>query len=198
MLSADGVTPVQFADPILTAAEAKAVRERLLGLATGTDRAPRRATPLVAGLAFCYRCAGRLNGGTSDKGVPLYRCKAGHVTIYAETLDQRVEAEFLRTWGQFAENVVRLEGGNDLSAEMIAAQEQARRLGQRMATAGPLMLATLSEMEAELEATYAALRAVHDPEVREVSRFPPAGPWQMHGRLRRSRVAACSLTYTCG
>jgi site-specific DNA recombinase len=168
VLAADGVTPVQFADPILTAAEAKAVRERLLALATGTDRAPRRATPLVAGLAFCYRCAGRLNGGTSDKGVPLYRCKAGHVTIYAETLDQRVEAEFLRTWGQFAEHVVRLEGGNDLSAEMIAAQEQARRLGERMATAGPLMLATLGEMEAELEAAYAALRAAHDPEVREV------------------------------
>lgn len=167
VLAADGVTPVQFADPIISAAEAKVIRERINALATGVDRAPRQATPMCAGLAYCYRGC-RLNGGTSDKGVMLYRCKSGHVTIYAETLDQRVAAEFLETWGELAETVVRVEGGNDLSDQMAEAEEQAHRLGRRMATAGPLMLATLESMAAELEATYAALRAAHDPDVREV------------------------------
>jgi hypothetical protein len=120
-------------------------------------------------MAVCYRCDGRLNGGTSDQGVRLYRCKAGHVTIYAETLDQRVETEFLKVCGGFAEVVVHLEGGNDLSAEMIEAREQAARIGTQMATAGPLMLATYEDMSAKLEAAYASLLAAHDPEVREVA-----------------------------
>jgi hypothetical protein len=100
--------------------------------------------------------------------VRLYKCKAGHVTIYAETLDQRVTEAFLRRWGGFAEYVVRLEGGNDLSAEMIEAQEQAERIAAGFATAGPLMITTLHEKAAELEAAYAALKAAHDPDVREV------------------------------
>ncbi|RPK50821.1 recombinase family protein [Streptomyces sp. ADI93-02] len=168
VVAADGVTPVNFAEPILSAAELLAVRRRMLDLATGADRAPRKAAPMCSKMGECYRCAGRLTGGTSDKGTALYRCKAGHVTIYAETLDQRVEAEFLKIWGGFAEVSVRLEGGNDLSAEMIEAQEQAARIGAQMATAGPLMLGTYEEMSAKLEAAYAALLAAHDPEVREV------------------------------
>ncbi|WP_030976895.1 recombinase family protein [Streptomyces sp. NRRL S-1824] len=167
VLAEDGITPVQFAEPIITAADAKAIRERLAALATGTDRAPRKAAPMCAGLAFCERCGGRLNGGMSE-GVPRYKCKAGHVSITAAKLDERVEAEFLATWGEFTETVVRREGGNDLSAEMIEAQEQAERLGQRMKSAGPLMISTLESMAEELEAAYAALRAAHDPEVREV------------------------------
>ncbi|WP_330478646.1 recombinase family protein [Streptomyces platensis] len=190
---ADGITPVQFADPILGAAELKSVRERMLALATGQDRAPRRAAPLCAGLAHCYKCAGRLNGGTSDKGVPLYRCKAGHAVIYAETLDQRVEAEFLRVWGSYAETVVRLEGGNDLSAEMLEAKEQAERLAARMATAGPLMMTTMENLAQELEGTYARLRAAHDPEVREVP--VPTGrtmaqAWEAEGLPARARLLA--------
>ncbi|WP_411150207.1 recombinase family protein [Streptomyces sp. A30] len=189
----DGITPVVFADPILSAAELRSVRERMLALATGQDRAPRRAAPRCSGLAFCYRCEGRLNGGTSDKGIPLYRCKAGHVTIYAETLDQRVEEEFLRVWGAFAETVVRLEGGNDLSAEMLEAQEQAERLAARMATAGPLMLGTLEDLAGDLEATYARLRAAHDPEVREVP--VPTGrtmaeAWEAYDEPARARLLA--------
>lgn len=164
----DGVTPVQFADPIISAAEHKAIRERLLALATGTDRAPRSEAPMCAGMGWCYKCDGPLNGGTSGQGIKLYKCKAGHVTIYAETLDQRVEEEFHIRWGGFAEHVVRLEGGNDLSDEMMEAQEQAARIAAQMASAGPLMLTTLNEKAEELEAAYAALRAAHDPEVREV------------------------------
>ncbi|MEV7254017.1 recombinase family protein [Streptomyces cyaneofuscatus] len=168
VLSDDGVTPVQFAEPIVSAAEVLAVRQRMLDLATGADRAPRRATPRCAEMSSCYKCTGRLNGGTSDKGVPLYRCKAGHVTIYQETLDDRVEAEFIKVWGHLAEVDIHLEGGNDLSAEMVEAKEQAARIGAQMATAGPLMLSTYEEMSAKLEAAYAALLAAHDPEVREV------------------------------
>jgi hypothetical protein len=168
VLAEDGVTPVQFAEPILNAAETKAIRERLLALATGQDRAPSHAANLCAGMAWCYKCAGPLNGGASGQGVRLYKCKAGHVTIYAETLDERVRDEFLTRWGGMSEYVVRLEGGNDLSDQMIEAQEQAERLTARMATAGPLMLGSLTSMADELEATYAALRAAHDPEVREV------------------------------
>lgn len=168
VLAADGVTPVQFAEPIVSAAELLAVRRRMLDLATGADRAPRQATPRCAEMSSCYRCGGRLNGGTSDKGVPLYRCKAGHVTIYQETLNGRVEEEFLKVYGRFAEVDIHLEGGNDLSAEMVEAREQAARIGAQMATAGPLMLSTYEEMSAKLEAAYAALLAAHDPEVREV------------------------------
>ncbi|XMN06352.1 recombinase family protein [Streptomyces griseobrunneus] len=168
VLAADGVTPVQFAEPIISAAELLAVRQRMLDLATGAERAPRQATPRCAEMSSCYRCTGRLNGGTSDKGVPLYRCKAGHVTVYQETLNDRVEEEFLKVYGRFAEVDIHLEGGNDLSAEMIEAQEQAARIGAQMATAGPLMLGTYEEMSANLEAAYAALLAAHDPEVREV------------------------------
>jgi len=163
----DGVTPVQFAEPILSAAEHKAVRERLAALSNGDARAPRNASPMCHGMAYCYKGC-KLNGGASGKGVRLYKCQQGHVTIYAETLDQAVTDAFLTRWGGFAEYVVRLEGGNDLSAEMIEAQEQAERLGQRMATAGPLMMATLESLSADLEASYAALRAAHDPNVREV------------------------------
>ncbi|MFH8358695.1 recombinase family protein [Streptomyces anulatus] len=168
VLAADGVTPVQFAEPVISAAELLAARQRMLDLATGADRAPRQATPRCAEMSSCYRCTGRLNGGTSDKGVPLYRCKAGHVTIYQETLNGRVEEEFLKVYGRFAEVDIHLEGGNDLSAEMVEAQEQAARIGAQMATAGPLMLGTYEEMSANLEAAYAALLAAHDPEVREV------------------------------
>jgi hypothetical protein len=90
------------------------------------------------------------------------------VTIYAETLDERVETEFRKRWGNFEEYTVRLEGGNDLSDQMIEAQEAAERLAAQMATAGPLMLSKLGDMAEQLEATYAALRAAHDPDVREV------------------------------
>ncbi|WP_328920281.1 recombinase family protein [Streptomyces sp. NBC_00208] len=168
VLAADGVTPVQFAEPIINAAEAKAVRQRLLALATGTDRAPRKAAPLCAGMAHCYRCAGRLNGGTSDKGVALYRCKAGHTTIYAATLDERVSEAFLSTWGAFAEHRVSLEGGNDLSGQLAEIDEQLRRAVDMRLTAGPATLGILEEKQAELEAAYARLRAAHDPDVREV------------------------------
>ncbi|MET8398335.1 recombinase family protein [Streptomyces sp900116325] len=164
---ADGITPVQFADPILSAADSKAIEARLAALATGKDRAPRRAAPMCSGMAFCERCGGRLTGGTSE-GVARYKCKAGHLSITAVQLDERVEAEFLRVWGEFTETAVRREGGNDLSAEMIEAQERTERLAERMSTAGPLMLASLESLSAELEATYAALRAAHDPDVREV------------------------------
>ncbi|MFI8830532.1 recombinase family protein [Streptomyces afghaniensis] len=164
----DGITPIKFAEPIISAAEHKAIKERLAALATGRDRAPRSESPMCAGMGECYKCAGPLNGGTSDKGIKLYRCKAGHVTIYAETLDQRVEAEFLARWGGFAEHVVRLEGGNDMSDALAEAQEHAERIANQMAAAGPLMLATLTEKAAELEAAYASLKAAHDPEVREV------------------------------
>jgi DNA invertase Pin-like site-specific DNA recombinase len=168
VVGSDGITPIQFADPIINAAEHKAVRDRMKALATGQDRAPRHAANLCAGMAWCYKCSGPLNGGGSGAGVRLYKCKAGHVTIYSETLDQRVTDAFLRRWGGFAEYVVRLEGGNDLSAEMIEAQEQAERIAAGFATAGPLMLTTLHEKAAELEAAYEALKDAHDPDVREV------------------------------
>jgi DNA invertase Pin-like site-specific DNA recombinase len=164
----DGITPVQYAEPIITAAEHLAIRKRLLALGMGEERAPRGASPLCHGSAWCYKCAGKLNGGASSAGVRLYKCHAGHTTIYAETLDQRVEAEFRERFGAFAEYMVRLEGGNDLTDQMIEAQEQAERLTAQMAKAGPLMLTKLGEMAEQLEATYAALRAAHDPDVREV------------------------------
>jgi DNA invertase Pin-like site-specific DNA recombinase len=167
VLAEDGVTPVQFAEPIINAAEHKAIRERLAALGKGEERAPRGASPQCHGMAWCHKGC-KLNGGASGKGVRLYKCHGGHVTIYAETLDAHVEREFLTHWGGFAEYVVRLEGGNDLSDQMTEAQEQAERLAARMATAGPLMLASLESMAEELEATYAALRAAHDPDVREV------------------------------
>jgi hypothetical protein len=168
VLEEDGITPLRFAEQIIGAAEAIAIEQRLEALATGQDRAPRSASPMCFGLAWCYRCETHLNGGASGTGVRLYKCKQGHVTIYAETLDQRVTDEFLERFGSFAEHVVRLEGGNDLSDQMAEAQEQAQRLAHKMATAGPLMLTTLESMAEELEATYAALRASHDPDVREV------------------------------
>lgn len=189
----DGITPVKFAEEILSAAELLRVRERMLALATGQDRAPRRAAPMCSGMASCYRCAGKLNGGTSDKGVPLYRCKAGHVTIYAGTLDGRVEAEFLTTFGSYAETVIRLEGGNDLSAELLEAKEQAERLAARMATAGPLMLGTLESLAQDLEDTFARLRAAHDPAVREVqvaTGRTMAQAWETSDALARSRLLA--------
>jgi hypothetical protein len=88
--------------------------------------------------------------------------------MYAETLDQVVTEAFHQRWGSFDEYVVRLEGGNDLSDQMAEAQEQAERIAAGIATAGPLMMATLQEKAEELEAAYAALRAAHDPDVREV------------------------------
>ncbi|GAA3492028.1 recombinase family protein [Streptomyces cremeus] len=190
--AADEVTPVQFADPILSAAELRAVRDRMEALATGKARAPRRATPMCSDMAVCYRDC-KLNGGTSDKGVPLYRCKAGHTTIYAETLDKRVENEFLTVFGGMREVLVHLEGGNDLSADMEEIQEQADRLAERMATAGALMLPTLERKAKELEDAYARLRAAHDPDTREVS--VPTGrtmaqAWEAEDREGRARLLA--------
>lgn len=168
ILAEDGITPLQFCEPVISAAERKAILDRLKALATGEDRAPRGESPQCAGMGWCYKCAGPLNGGKSGAGVRLYKCKRGHVTMYAETVDQRVEDAFLSRWGDMAEYTVRLEGGNDLSDQMIEAQEAAERLASQMASAGPLMLTKLGEMAEQLEATYAALRATHDPEVREV------------------------------
>lgn len=164
----DGITPIQFGEPIISAAERKAIVTRLDDLATGKDRAPRGAAPMCAGLASCGPCGGKLNGGASAKGVASYKCQAGHVTIYADEIDQRVSEEFLTKYGSFTEYVVRLEGGNDLSDRMAEAMEQAERIASQMASAGPLMLATLSEKAEELEAVYASLRDAHDPDVREV------------------------------
>jgi hypothetical protein len=90
------------------------------------------------------------------------------VTIYAEALDERVGAEYLKRFGRMAEHAVRLEGGQDNTAALIEAEERAERLAERMATAGPLMLGKLENIAEEIEATYAALRASHDPEVRQV------------------------------
>lgn len=187
----DGVTPVRFAEPILTAAEWKAVQDRMEALATGKDRAPRRAAPMCSGSAWCYRCDGPLSGGTSDKGIPLYRCRTGHVSIYAQTLDSRVEEDFLAKFGFYQETVIRLEGGNDLSEEMLAAREQAERLAQRMATAGPLLMASLEKLAADLEATYERLKAAHDPDVREVP--VPTGrtmaeAWETSDQKERTRL----------
>lgn len=168
VLAEDGITPVKFAEPIINAAEAKAIRDRLSALATGEDRAPRQAANMANKMVWCHVCDKTLYGGPSDTKKRLYKCKGGHTSIYAEPLDAAIEAEFLEKWGGMAEHVVQLEGGNDLSAEMEEAQEQAKRLAHKMATAGPLMMSTLEEMSVELEATYAALRAAHDPDVREV------------------------------
>jgi DNA invertase Pin-like site-specific DNA recombinase len=168
VLSTDGITPVQFAEPIISAAERQAVIARLNALATGKDRAPRGETPMCTGMGQCYKCSGPLNGGTSDKSVKLYRCKAGHVTIYAETLDGEVTEEFRRRFANVPEYTVRLEGGNDMSDALAEAQEAAERITAAMAKAGPLMLASLAQKAEELEAAYASLRAAHDPDVREV------------------------------
>jgi DNA invertase Pin-like site-specific DNA recombinase len=164
----DGITPVQFGPPIIGAAEFKRIAARLAKLSTGELKAPRAGANMCAGMAWCGDCGGRLNGGRSDRGEQLYRCKAGHLAIYARVLDGRVTDEFLTRFGNFAEYVVRLEGGNDLSDQIAEAEDQAARLAKRMATAGPLMLGSLEELSAELEATYAALTAAHDPDVREV------------------------------
>lgn len=164
----DGITPVQFADPIISAAEQRAIHARLLALANGTERAPRSAAPMTSGASWCYQCGRHLTGGTNERGAKLVRCKRGHVSIYAWKIDQRVEHEFITRYGDFAEHVVRLEGGNDLTDQLIEAEEQAERLAQRMGTAGPLMLASLEKHAEELEAAYAALKAAHSPEVREV------------------------------
>jgi DNA invertase Pin-like site-specific DNA recombinase len=192
VLAEDGITPVQFTDPLINAAEAKRIRERLNALAVGTERAPRQATPLVTnGMGTCYKCSANLNGGKRRDGVPRYRCKIGCATITASHLDDRIEDEFLTRWGGFAEHVVRFEGGNDLSDRMIEAQEQAERLTARMASAGPLMLASLEKHAAELEAAYAALRAAHDPDVREV--LEPTGrtlgeAWEAADRQGRTKL----------
>lgn len=164
----DGITPVQFADPIIGAAEFRKIAERLAKLSTGELKAPRQAANLCTGMSWCAVCEGHLNGGQSDRGEKLYRCKLGHMSIYSRVLDERVTDEFLTRFGGIGEYVVRLEGGNDLSDQIAEAEEQAGRLAKRMATAGPLMLGTLEELSEELEATYAALRAAHDPNVREV------------------------------
>jgi DNA invertase Pin-like site-specific DNA recombinase len=168
VVAEDGVTPVQFAEPIIGAAEFKRIAVRLAKLSTGELKGPRAGANLCDGMSWCEVCHGRLNGGRSDRGEQLYRCKQGHLSIYARVLDERVRDEFLIRFGGFAEHVVRLEGGNDLSEQMAEAEEQAARLAKRMATAGPLMLGSLEELSADLEAAYASLRAAHDPDVREV------------------------------
>jgi DNA invertase Pin-like site-specific DNA recombinase len=192
VLDADGITPVQFVEPTINAAEAKHIRERLSALAVGKERAPRQATPLVSGgLGSCHKCTFNLNGGKSRQGVNRYRCKKGCSTITASILDDRVESEFLERWGGFDEYVVRFEGGNDLSDQMIEAQEQAERLTSKMASAGPLMLASLEKHAAELEAAYAALKAAHDPNVREV--LEPTGrtlgdAWRASDKVGRTKL----------
>jgi DNA invertase Pin-like site-specific DNA recombinase len=192
ILDADGIVPIQFVEPLITAAEALKIRERLNALAVGEERAPRQATPLVTnGMGTCYKCTNNLNGGKRRDGVLRYRCKIGCVTITASHLDDRVEDEFLTRWGGFSEHTVRLEGGNDLSAQMIEAQEKAQRLVSKMASAGPLMLTQLEKHAEELEAVYASLRAAHDPDVREV--LVPTGrtlgdAWEASDKAGRTKL----------
>lgn len=164
----DGVTPVRFANPILSAAEHIAVHERMDDLATGRNRAPRSASPMCFGMALCYRCKVALNGGKSDKGIRLYKCRKGHVTIYAATLDDHVSADFLTRFGDYAEHTARLEGGSDLSEQLAEIDEQLRRVVTMQLTAGPPTLNILSEKQGELEAAYARLRVAHAPEVLKV------------------------------
>jgi DNA invertase Pin-like site-specific DNA recombinase len=192
----DGVTPVQFADPIIGAAEAKRIAARLAELTTGELKAPRAETPMCWGMAWCDVCGWHLNGGRAQTGERRYACKQGHVSIYQRVVDERVTEEFLTRFGSFAEHVVRLEGGNDLSDQIAEAEEQAARLAKRMATAGPLMLASLEELSADLESAYAALKAAHDPDVREV--LEPTGrtlaeAWEAHPEHRSRMLADMGL-----
>jgi DNA invertase Pin-like site-specific DNA recombinase len=198
VLSEDGITPVQFAEPIISAAEHKAIHARLDALGAGLARAPRGASPMAHGMAFCHQgCP--LSGGASGKGVRLYKCHTGHVTINAETLDNAVRDSFLARWGGMAEYQVRYEGGNDLSSEMIEAQEKAERLVENMSTAGPLVMTTLMNRAAELEAAYEALRDAHDPDVREV--LEPTGrtlgeAWEASPGERSRLLADVGLVVT--
>jgi DNA invertase Pin-like site-specific DNA recombinase len=198
VLSEDGITPVQFAEPIISAAEHKAIHARLDALGAGLARAPRGASPMAHGMAFCHQgCP--LSGGASGKGVRLYKCHTGHVTINAETLDNAVRDSFLARWGDMAEYQVRYEGGNDLSSEMIEAQEKAERLVENMSTAGPLVMTTLMNRAAELEAAYEALRDAHDPDVREV--LEPTGrtlgeAWEASPGERSRLLADVGLVVT--
>jgi DNA invertase Pin-like site-specific DNA recombinase len=196
VVAEDGVTPVQFADPIIGAAEVKRIAARLAKLSTGELKAPRAGANLCDGMARCAVCGGRLNGGVAQNGERRYSCKMGHASIYTRVLDGRVTEEFLTRFGNFAEHVVRLEGGNDLSDQIAEAEEQASRLAKRMATAGPLMLGSLEELSAELEAAYAALKAAHDPDVREV--LEPTGrtlavAWEAHPGSRGRMLADMGL-----
>jgi DNA invertase Pin-like site-specific DNA recombinase len=192
ILDADGIVPVQFVEPLITAAEAQRIRERLNALAVGEERAPRQATPMITnGMGTCYKCTNNLNGGKRRDGVLRYRCKIGCVVVTASHLDDRIEDEFLTRWGGVSEYTVRFEGGNDLSAEMIEAKEKAERLVSAMASAGPLMLAQLDKHAVELEAVYAALQAAHDPDVREV--LVPTGrtlreAWEASDKQGRTKL----------
>jgi DNA invertase Pin-like site-specific DNA recombinase len=194
----DGITPVQFAEPIISAAEHKAINARLDALGAGLVRAPRGASPMAHGMAFCHRgCP--LSGGASGRGVRLYKCHTGHVTINAETLDSAVRDSFLARWGGMAEYVVRFEGGNDMTNEMIEAEEQVARLVAKMASAGPLMMAGLEKHAAELEAAYEDLKAAHDPDVREV--LEPTGrtlgeAWEASPGERSRLLADVGLVVT--
>jgi DNA invertase Pin-like site-specific DNA recombinase len=193
VLAEDGITPLQFCEPLLNAAEAKKVRERLNALARG-ENAPRQGTPLVhSGVGTCYKCHGNLFAGKRRDGVPRYRCKIGCSSITMNHLDERVESEFLTRWGNTPEHTVRYEGGNDLSAELEEAKEKAQRIAASMSEAGPLMLATLTENAAQLEAAYASLRAAHDPDVRQV--LEPTGrtigeAWEASERPARGTMLA--------
>jgi hypothetical protein len=86
-----------------------------------------------------------------------------------------------------------------MSDAMAEAQEAAERITAAMAKAGPLMLATLSEKAEELEAAYAALRAAHDPDVREV--LEPTGrtlgeAWEAEPARRRHLLGDVGLSVT--
>jgi len=166
----DGVTPVQFAPPVLDAVTYARVQQRLAELAVG-ERAERTASPFLAGMVWCAMgedpsvpC--RMSGGLTPRKKPLYKCQNGHGAIMAHLLEPQVQAEFLERFG--AEPVMEptYSGGLDHTGQLADLEASQVRLLQAVSLASGPSVQILVDKLAEIQAAHARLTAEHDPEVR--------------------------------
>ncbi len=171
----DGVTPVRFAPEVLDTVTYARVQQRLRELEAG-ERAEPGEPPFLSHLIWCAmgpdgtgEC--KMNGGASNRKVPLYKCERGHGSIMAHLVEPVVEAAFLDRFGSEPVMEATYSGGLDHSAQLADLDASRARLVRAVTLASGPSVDVLVEKLAEIESLHAQLAAEHDPVVK-VTRTP--------------------------
>lgn len=160
--------PIQVWDPILDLDTALKVRARL----SPTARPRRtRASRLLSGLAMCAHCGGKMYVKHAGGGEVYYGCSASAQgiacpmpRIKADSLDEYVSTQFLKTDGDLPEIVTEAAAADTFGAELVeidaALQETTAAMSEDDANVPALVArlarlkerrAVLREMPAEVE-----------------------------------------------
>jgi site-specific DNA recombinase len=152
-------------EPILDSDTSAAVRQALAVKDPNAAKAGRKPSRLLSGIVKCSGCGSRMTVGRRGNGHINYRCPEGHtdglckrpVSISAPLLEELIETNFLRAYGDHPEYVKRAQvAGAALIEE--AEEEKTAALNTLAAAPTAANLQRLQEADAALQAAYAVPR----------------------------------------